>query len=289
MPSVFESDKIAKTAKPLEGIGKRINLMFPTLTWDLQRAGLENVKAVNYIAIVLYVTLSIFLSTFFVLLAIMVLLGKLGEGFYLLVMPFIASLVMFFYFMLIPKLKITQRGHKIDEDLGYILKDMEIQTNAGTPLFDSIVNIAGSGYGECSREAKNIVTTLESGKSLIEALDDAGMASPSEYWRRTLWQLVNAIRAGGDVSIALRAISQDLQREKESKIKAYAQELNMWGLLYMLGAVVLPSMGVTLLVILSSFMGAGAISEKLFWAILVGLIIFQVFFITFIKGKRPKV
>ena len=102
-----------------------------------------------------------------------------------------------------------------------------------------------------------------------------------------MWQLVNALRAGSDVSSALEAISEDIQMEKESKIKAYAQELNMWGLIYMLAAVVLPSMGVTLLVILSSFLGSEFIGEGLFYGILVFLIIFQVFFIQFVKNKRP--
>jgi hypothetical protein len=48
-------------------------------------------------------------------------------------------------------------------------------------------------------------------------------------------------------------------------------------------------MGVTLLVILSSFIGGGIITETLFLLILGGLIIFQVFFISFVKGKRPAV
>ena len=75
--------------------------------------------------------------------------------------------------------------------------------------------------------------------------------------------------------------------DKEAKIKAYAQELNMWGLIYMLASVVLPSMGVTLLVILSSFLGGEIIGEGLFWGILLFLVFFQIFFIQFVKSKRP--
>ena len=72
-------------------------------------------------------------------------------------------------------------------------------------------------------------------------------------------------------------------------IKMYGQELNLWGLIYMMAVIVAPSMGVTLLVILSSFIGGTQINEQLFWIILAGLILFQIVLISIIRNKRPDV
>ena len=46
-------------------------------------------------------------------------------------------------------------------------------------------------------------------------------------------------------------------------------------------------MGVTLLVILASFLGGDIIGPSVFILIMGGIIVFQVFFITFLKSKRP--
>jgi len=100
---------------------------------------------------------------------------------------------------------------------------------------------------------------------------------------------VNAVKSGSDIKRVLDAIAQDIRIEKENMIKSYAQELNLWGLVYMMVAIVAPSMGVTLLLILSSFIGGSFVNEKLFWMILVGLILFQTFFITYVRNRRPNI
>jgi pilus assembly protein TadC len=194
-----------------------------------------------------------------------------------------------FQFILKPKVDVAGKKHKLERDLEYMLKDMQVQTTSGVPLFDTLVNIADGNYGECSVTADHIVKQVQSGKSIIKALDDVGMSTPSDFMRRVMWQLVSAIRSGSDVAIALRAISEDLRTLKKGKIKAYGQELNMWSLIYMMAAIILPSMGVTLLVILSSFLGGGIINETLLWYMLVGIGGFQGGFLFFMKSKRPDV
>ena len=288
MASAFESEKLKDISKPFEGIAHALNRsVFPNLAWDLKQAGYA-VGAVRYIAVTLYFTTMMFLVVVAAVLLPSALVGDIEKGMEMLaiILP-IVTLLLFFYFIFMPKIKRKKRATAIDNNLGYALKDLQIQVSAGIPLFDGIVNVATSEYGECSKEIKEIVHMVESGESLTRSLETCGKTTPSSYLRRVMWQLVNALRAGSDVSTALEAISQDLQMEKEAKIKAYAQELNMWGLIYMLAAVVLPSMGVTLLVILSSFLGGDVIGEGLFWGILIFLVGFQLFFIQFVKSKRP--
>ncbi|MBD3261893.1 MAG: hypothetical protein GF334_09555, partial [Candidatus Altiarchaeales archaeon] len=175
----------------------------------------------------------------------------------------------------------------IDRDLEYVLKDIQIQLTAGVPLFDTFVNIARGEYGECSTISKGIIREVEAGKAMGDVLDDVGMWSPSTFLRKSLWQIVNALRSGSDVAEALQVISKEIRLDKENRIKSYSKELNLWGLIYMMIAVILPSMGVTLMVILSSFFGKGIITEERFWLILFFLIVFQVLFISFVNQKRP--
>ncbi|PKP54421.1 MAG: hypothetical protein CVT90_01350 [Candidatus Altiarchaeales archaeon HGW-Altiarchaeales-3] len=288
MASVYESEKLKEVSKPFEGVAHQlIKSVFPDLAWDLKQAGYK-VGAVRYLAVVLYFTTAIFLVMLGAILIPAYLVGDIEKGLRLavIILP-VVTVLLFVFFIFSPKVKTTRRATQIENDLGYALKDLQIQISAGIPLFDAIVNIAAGDYGECSKEIREVVHEVESGESLVKSLENCGRSTPSSYLRRVMWQLVNALRAGSEVSIALEAISQELQMDKESKIKSYAQELNMWGLIYMLMAVVLPSMGVTLLVILSSFLGGEIIGESLFWGILLFLLIFQIFFIQFVKSKRP--
>jgi archaeal flagellar protein FlaJ len=193
------------------------------------------------------------------------------------------------YLLMLPSVKMTKRASMIDNELEFMLKDMEIQLSAGVPLFDTIVNVAKGEYGECSYIAEGIIQEVEQGKSMTDVLDDVGMWSPSEYLRKTLWQIVNALKSGSDVAQALEVISNDIRLEKENRIKAYGKELNLYGLIYLMLAVILPSMGVTLLVILSSFLGKGMINEKMFYIILFFLAVFQLIFIMFVRSKRPNI
>jgi len=170
-----------------------------------------------------------------------------------------------------------------------MLKDIQIQLRSGVPLFDTIVNVSRGQYGECSKIADGIVKEVEAGRSIAEVLDDVGMWSPSEYLRKVLWQIVNAVRSGSDIVKSLEAISHDIRLDKEAKIKMYSRELNLWSLIYMMFIIIAPSMGVTLLVVLSSFIGGSYISEPLLWAILLAVSVFQVIFITFLKEKRPHI
>ena len=159
-------------------------------------------------------------------------------------------------------------------------------------MFDIFVNVANGGYGECSVICSNIVQEVQSGKAIVDVLDEAGLLSSSEYMRRVFWQIVNALKTGSNVGIALKMISNEIREEKENRITSYSQELGLWSLVYMIFVIVLPSMGVTLLLILSSFLGGNsetAITESIFWVILAGIIFFQFIFISIIRNKRPDV
>lgn len=288
MEPIFESERVGNSAKPLRPAAQQLLLMFPELEWNLKKAG-YTVSTVQYLAVVMFITLVVFIISITFITTPLFLGAKYAESYGSLGIATIITAISFIYMMMIPKFKVTRRGRLMDKHLEYVLKDMEIQLTAGIPLFDTLVNVSKGRYGECSGMMNKIVQEVESGKSIIRVLDDFGMLSPSQYMRRVLWQIVNAVKTGSNVVIALRAISNDLQLEKENMIKIYGQELNLWALIYMMAAIVAPSMGVTLLVIISSFMGGKMINETLFWIILFGVMMFQLVFVSIIRSKRPDI
>lgn len=286
MATGLESKNLLKMSEPLIEFTTHLEGLFPSMEWDLKRSG-YTITTPQYLAVSFYLSIVIGITGFVAFVLPVMVNPEIG-GVYisvgLMVVFTIAALVVL---LIQPKMKINRRERMIDKDLEYVLKDIQIQLSAGVPLFDTLVNIARGEYGECSDISQGIIREVQSGKSMTEVLDDVGMWSPSEHLRQSLWQIVNALRSGSDVTNALEAISKTIRIEKQNKIRAYSKELNLWGLVYMMGAVVIPSMGVTLLVILSSFMGSGIINETLFWMILTGITIFQAIFLTFIRDKRP--
>jgi flagellar protein FlaJ len=291
MPSAFESERLKKTSKPFLGISQKLERVVPGLEWDLERANIR-IEPLSYISIAVYMAISVALATFAGIMLPAYMVNKLDIGTPMAIGASIGLAVfMLFYMLILPKVKIKKRGALIEKNLGYALKDLEIQTGAGIPIFDAIVHVANGGYGECSREFTQVIQKVESGQSVIRALDDVGMHTASPFLRRIIWQIVNSMYAGSDVSLALKAISNDLTKDKETRIKAYGQEMNLWSLMYMLMVIVLPSQGITLLIILSTLIDIfGTIDKNLiFGGIIVFMFMFQFMLIGIIKNKRPVV
>lgn len=289
MSSIFESHKLVRMSKPLRDSSKRLAVLFPNLDWDLKRAGYVDVDSTTYLSVLLYVTISAFIILFTAMVMPMLLSEGLVNSYPLLILTLAITTGIGVYLFAMPRVGIDRRSRLIDVGLEYMLKDIQIQLSSGVPLFDTIVNVSRGQYGECSHIAEGIVKEVESGRSIAEVLEDVGMWSPSEYLRKVLWQIVNAVRSGSDIVKALDAIARDIRLDKEARIKMYSRELNLWSLIYMMSVIILPSMGVTLLVVLSSFIGGAYINENVLWGILLMVVLVQVVFITFLREKRPRV
>ena len=283
----YESTKVNSLVNPLKPIAGGTVMLFPDLNWTLKKAGIK-VDAIIYLSIALFAALMAFtLST--VIIAIPLIMKGSMEFATGLILSGILGIVAFIYVLFIPNLKISRIRRGVDKNLEYMLKDMQIQLTAGIPLFDIFVNVGSGGYGECSVICNNVVQEVQGGKSIVNVLDEFGMLSASEYLRRVFWQIVNALKTGSNVGVSLKMISNELKEEKENRITEYSQELSLWSLIYMIAVVVLPSMGVTLILILSSFLGGAMITEMVFWVILIAIMFVQIIFISIIRSKRPDV
>ncbi len=197
------------------------------------------------------------------------------------------ALIGFFTFVNIPKVKTKRISRNLDKDLPYALRHMLIEVRSGISLYESMVSVS-SGYGEASKEFNRIVKDINGGKPQIEALEDSIVRNPSKQYRRAMWQMINALKSGTDVSNTLETLVESMVKQQKLDVERYGNELNPYILVYLMIAVIMPSLGVTFLIVLSTFTGVG-LDEIMFYQILGGLVLFQIFFLNFVKSKRPEV
>jgi flagellar protein FlaJ len=271
-----------KESKVFERVGNALAKATPSLKIHLYQAKMK-FHPKEYASLVILTTIF-----YFVVLAPMVFIVGFFTGqidFFLpLVVSTSFSLFVFFYLMRYPQLVATRRMRKLETDLLNALQHILIEIKSGVPLFNSLIGVSEE-YGEISEEFKIIVTEINAGLSEIEAFQRASLRNPSLHFRRSLWQLTNAMKAGSDISSAVESIVKNMVAEQIVEIRRYGQELNPFTLMYMLFSVIMPTLGITFLIILSSFSGLN-IPEYLFALIVMFLGMFQYFYMGIIKTKR---
>lgn len=272
------------------GIANKILKLVPGLRYELQETDLD-ASAEEYTAAAilnsLLVLVMFFLLLFFLSYRIrgntlhssLILSSVLSFGFFIL---FLVILIQY------PRITAGKKAEQVDKNLVFALKDLLLQISSGVSLYNALINISNGGYGEISYEFGKVAKEVNTGTPMTSALEKMAISTKSEYLKRTTWQLVNTLKAGASLSGALRAIIDDLVINQRGKIRDYAHELNLWSLIYMLFAVAIPTIGATMLVILSSFAGMG-ITSPMFILFLVVCFIVQIIIIGFVKTRRPLV
>lgn len=197
-------------------------------------------------------------------------------------------LAAFVFNMLYPGLKTRTSAIKMDRDLSFALKDMLVQVESGIPLYEAMVNIAHSNYGSVSPEFNSVVKEISAGMPESLALQKMALKTKSEYFRKALWQLISSLESGASIGPALRSVIETLDTYQRKSIKDYSASLNFIVLIYMLTAAAIPSMGITLLIVLSAFGGIG-VSDSLIAGVIMGSLMAQLIIIGYVNSGRPAV
>ena len=149
--------------------------------------------------------------------------------------------------------------------------------------------IEGSqSYGIASKYFKEIVEDINLGTPIEKALDNAVKYSPSEKYRRILFQISTALKVGIDVSIPLSNAIDEITAEQLTEIQRYGKKLNSLALFYMLLAIVLPSIGMAIFVVVGGLLGL-PIERNLFLVVTGALVIVQLIFVSVFKASRLSV
>ena len=146
--------------------------------------------------------------------------------------------------------------------------------------------IANGNFGIVSKEFKKAVESINTGSLEEDALESLASNNPSMFFRRAIWQIVNGLKAGADISDVLSALIDSLMKEQRNQIRQYGNKLRLLSLAYMMLGVIIPALGLTFLIILASFPQL-KVGELLFWVLLGGIIIAQFMYLGVIKSSRP--
>ncbi len=174
----------------------------------------------------------------------------------------------------------------IERDILFAARDMIISLRSGMPLFNAITAIS-TGYGDASEEFAKVVERVQLGLPLEEAIDQTAAETKSPSFRRIMLQASMSIKAGADVVGALQSVIDQLSQERVIELRRYGQRLNAIAMFYMLFGIILPSMGIAVITILTTFIAIFTVTNSVLAFVIVGMVFLQIVFLQLIRGSRP--
>jgi len=271
-------------------LGQIVSKIFFSLKYDLQKAELdidpERYSVAALISASLYAFMFMFVGLAFgVILTRQIGSGTLVTAFFF---GFFAGTSALIFHMIYPKIAAMQIASMVDQELIFALRTMLIQLTSGMSLFESIKVISKSNYGQVSAEFDSVLKDMSAGMSETNALEKLAFRTKSDILKKSIWQIVTTMKSGGSVVGALDAQVEALVIQQADTIKAYAAELNLWTLVYLIVAAAMPSLGVTFLVIASTI-SSGSIGKEAVILIVLLSMTTQLVLIMLIRAKVPKV
>jgi flagellar protein FlaJ len=281
-------EKIRRIIKHYIGLGESLKKFFPSLDFELSQSEFD-VDSREWLSIAVYSFVNYF-ALLFSLILIVSIVSKIVI-FKAILISFATGIsvafAVFIYLVFYPKLSVNRKVKQIEKNLASALRHLLIQVRSGMPLYNSLVSVSKNDYGLISQEFGKAIKEMNTGKSEIEALEDLARNNPSLYFRRIMWQIINALKTGADIGSTIKEVVNTIITEQRADIKKYGSELNPIALFYMLMVVIFPTLGIVFLIVLSSFIGATFNMKFVLMGILGYLFLIQFLFIGLIKSKRP--
>lgn len=202
------------------------------------------------------------------------------------IFPFV-SLVLFFYFFQVPVVRISKMNRDINKEIVFAGRFLIVEIESGVTLFTAMTNLP-KNYPYSGVYFQEIVNKINIGTSIEDALTETIDLCPNEGLVKILWQISNSLNTGGDIAKPLRTVVENLIKEQQIQMNEYAKKLNPLAMFYMLIAIILPSLGVTMFTIISIFMGLKLnLVILMFMAGLNGFM--QFMFVAILNSIRPPV
>ncbi len=263
---------------------QRISKANPGLKLKLKQAGMED-KPEQFIKKTL---LSAFYMTTGLVVFLFLVLAKLNvfKGILLFIVP-VTFFIMSFYMIKLPDLKISRIEKDISKEIVFAGRFLIIELESGVPLYNAMINVA-KNYEVIGKYFKEITDKIDLGTSMEDALNEAVEFIPSNDFRKILWQVINSIRTGSNISKSLYSAIEQITKDQITEVNKYGKKLNPLAMFYMIIAVILPSLGITMLIIFSSFIKFQlSLTVLLVLAGFLGFV--QFMFISMVKFSRPAV
>jgi flagellar protein FlaJ len=254
----------------------------PGLNLKLLQAGMVDTE-VEFVKKTIFTA---FYITTGILVSLALLLSKINVSVIFMIFVFpLMFIMMFFYFIKFPDMRIMKIEREINKEIVFAGRFLVIELESGIPIYEAFNHVA-KNYPVIGKYFRNIIHDIDMGTTIDAALNKAVELTPSQNFRRVLWQIINSMTTGADVSKSLNSVIEQVVREQRIELSEYGRKLNPLAMFYMIVAVILPSIGVTMFVILVSFLSIKlSLSSLLIIAALMGFV--QFLFYSVVKSSRP--
>jgi flagellar protein FlaJ len=270
----------------MHNIATNVLLLVPGVRNDLSQL-FETFDPEDYIGAALFSAgiIGFFLGLMFFFLTLV------GADVSLLFVVGMASLAFLFalaFYLYYPAIQLRKIAQMTDNELVFALRELSLQIESGVTLYNAMLNVAQGNYGYASRAFAVTVRDINNGVPEKKALERMALRSRSEYLKKIVWQLLTALDSGAPLADTLHKIVDNLMVDRRQVVKDFSASLNFLVLMYMLVAAAIPSIGMTFLILLSTFSGIG-LSEEAYLVILFGTFLGQIGLIGYINSARPAV
>jgi len=178
----------------------------------------------------------------------------------------LASIVTLIVLYLYPGMKASNRKIPIENNLPYISSFLTLLSSSNVPpsvIFRSVARI--DTLSEVKQEFSNIVRDVEVfGKDLMNSILDNANYTPNEKLREMLKGYVATVRTGGNPTEYLRISTENITRERMSKLDIMLESLSAIAEIYILVLVAMPLLFVVLLATLG-MIGSGGMAMDPAW------------------------
>ena len=266
---------------------KRLATKFPSLQEDLRRGNLFY-SPEEFLKRTLVSSLYVTVGMIFIIFLMFAKFLPAKDLIILILISFPLLLgVLFFYFFQLPIVRINKIDREINKEIVFAGRFLVVELESGVTLYQAMKNIIKS-YPVTGAYFRELIDKIDIGTSVEDAVTEAIETSPSNSLTKLLWQISNSLRTGSDIATPLKSVVETLIREQQIAVTEYGRKLNPLAMFYMLIAIIVPSLGVTMLTIISIF--AGLKLDLTILMLIAGVIGFMQFmFVAMINSIRPPV
>jgi flagellar protein FlaJ len=249
-------------------LNKRIDRIYPTFTElhvKLKQSGiLIAYKAyVAFMVLMSITAMAIAIPTTFIILPLVSGIGILSTMNLLLslVVGVLAAMATLVAMYLYPSMKASNRKGPIDNNLPYISNFLTLLSSSNVPpsvIFKSMAKI--ETLKEVRLEFGNIVRDVEVfGNDLMNAIVENAKGTPNRDLREILLGYVATVRTGGNPTEYLKVTSQQITKERISKLDMMLESLSAVAEIYIMVLVATPLLFTVLFATLGMIGGGGGV------------------------------
>ncbi len=228
--------------KPLEKIISKLPQV-KQLSFYLYSANMK-ISAKQFLAIITSVALIVFVfSTILLSLLIFTFFQQaplITKSLLVLIVSLMLTFITIIIGFLIPRRKAMSRGDAVSRELPFALRHMATELKSGLGLYRTIQTIAMADYGELSEEFSRTINEIEEGTDTKLALRHMALRTQSKALRNSLIHVIRALRTGGNLSVIMNDIADDVSFSLKMKIKDFSQKMNFFGTIFIYLAIVIP-------------------------------------------------